>query len=75
MRRVILFFDIRMFSLVQIYHSPSSRESLEKIYYSSSEEWYSESPLRKSLSPAADKKINEGIEELNSHSSDPECND
>jgi hypothetical protein len=63
-------------SLVQaeIYQSPSSRESPEKIYASPSEEWYSESPLRKSLSPATVKKINEEIEALSSHSSDPECN-
>jgi hypothetical protein len=64
-------------SLVQaeIYHSPSSRESQEKIDAPPSEEWYSESPPRKSLSPATVKKINEEMEALSSHSSDPECND
>ncbi len=64
-----------MSSLVQaeIYHSRSLRESPEKIY--ASEEWYSESPPHKSISPATGKKINEGIEALSSHSSDPECND
>ena len=74
---MILFFHIRLSSLVQeeIYHSPSSRESPEKIYASPSGEWYSESPPRKSLSPATVKKINEEIEALSSHSSDPECND
>jgi hypothetical protein len=35
----------------------------------------SESPPHKSLSPATVKKINEEIEALSSHSSDPECND
>ncbi len=40
-----------------------------------SEEWYSESPPRKSLSPAAAKKFNEDIEALGSHSSDPKFND
>ena len=60
----------------EVYHSPSSRESPEKIYATpSEEEWYSESPPRKSLSPAAVKKFNEEIEALSSHSSDPECND
>ncbi len=72
----MLFFDIRLSSLVQdkIYHSPSSRESPEKIYASPSEKWYSESTLRKSLLPAIVKKINEEMEALSSHSSDPECN-
>jgi hypothetical protein len=55
----------------EIYHSPSSREKPEEIYASPSEEWYSESPLRKSLSPATVKKINEEIEAVSS----PECND
>jgi hypothetical protein len=59
----------------EIYRSPSSRESPEKIYASPSEEWYSESPPRKSLSPVTVKKINEEIEAVSSHSSDPECND
>ena len=62
-------FNIRLSSLVQaeLYHSPSSRESPEKIYASPSEgEWYSESPPRKSLSPATVKKINEEIEAVSS---------
>ena len=62
-------FNIRLSSLVQAeqYHSPSSRESPEKIYASPSEgEWYSESPPRKSLSPATVKKINEEIEAVSS---------
>ncbi len=74
---MILFFDIHLSSLVQadINHAPTSGESPEKIYASPSEEWYSESPPRKSLSSATVKKINGGIEALSSHSSDPECND
>ena len=67
-------FDIRLSSLVQakLYHSPSSRESLEKIYASPSEgEWYSESPPRKSLSPATVKKMNAEMEGVTS----PECSD
>ncbi len=62
---MFLFFDIRLSSLVQdeIYHSPSSRESPENIYASPcEEEWYSESPPRKSLSPATVKKLNAEIE-------------
>jgi hypothetical protein len=65
---LILFFDIRLSSLVQaeLYHSSSSRESPEKIYASPSEEWYSESPLRKSLSPATVKKMNKEMEAVSS---------
>ena len=62
-------FNIRLSSLVQaeLYHSPSSRESPEKIYASPSEgEWYSESPPRKSLSPATVKKMNEEMEAVTS---------
>ena len=59
----------------EIYHSPSSRESPEKIYAPPSEEWYLESPPQKSLSPAAVKKFDWEIEALSSHSSDPKCND
>ncbi len=55
-----------------LYHSPSSKESLEKIYATPSEgEWYSDSPPRKSLSPATVKKMNEEMEAVTS----PECND
>ncbi len=66
---MFLFFDIRLSSLVQdeIYHSPSSRESPEKIYATpSEEEWYLESPPRKSLSPAIVKKMNEEMEAASS---------
>ncbi len=58
-----------------IYHLTSSRESPEKICASPSEEWYSESPPRKTPSPAAAKKLKVDFEALNSHSYDPECND
>ncbi len=71
---MFLFFHILLSSLVQdeLYHSPSSRESPEKIYATpSEEEWYSESPPRKSLSPATVKKINEEIEAVTS----PKCNE
>jgi hypothetical protein len=51
-------------------------ESPEKAYASrSEEEWYSESPRRKSLSLATVKKMNEEMEALSSHSSDPEFNE
>jgi hypothetical protein len=56
-------------SLVQdeLYHSPSSRKVLEKIYATpSEEEWYSESPPRKSLSPATVKTMNEEMEAVSS---------
>ena len=57
------------------YHSPSSGDSPEKIYATPSEddrEWYSESPPRKSLSPAWKKAFEEELDALSSHSSDPE---
>ena len=71
---LFLFSNIRLSSIGQdeVYHSPSSRESPEKIYATpSEEEWYSESPPRKSLSPATVKKMNEEMEAVTS----PECND
>ena len=65
-----------------LYHSPSSRESPEKIYASpsyDSDELNSESPPRKSLSPATKKRHNDELEAdidaLSSHSSDPELFD
>ncbi len=70
---LFLFSHIRLSSLVQdeVYHSPSSRESPEKIYATpSGEEWYSEFP-HKSLSPATVKKMNEEMEGVTC----PECND
>ena len=57
------------------YHSPSSGDSPEKIYATPSDddrEWYSESPPRKSLSPAWKKAFEAEIVVLSSHSSDPE---
>ena len=62
---LFLFSNIGLSSIGQdeVYHSPSSRESPEKIYATpSEEEWYSESPPRKSLSPATVKKINAEME-------------
>ncbi len=59
----------------EIYHSPTSTESPEKIYASPSGEWYSEYPLRKSLLPASAKKFKDNIEALSSHSSDPKFYD
>ena len=56
------------------YHSLTSWESPEIQY--DSEEWYSESPLRKSLSPATKKRHHEQFEAdiaaSSSHCSDPE---
>jgi hypothetical protein len=53
-------------------HSPSSRDSLEKVYAT---DVYSESPPRKVLSPATKKSFKDDLEaaidELSSHSSDP----
>ena len=57
------------------YHSPSSGDSPEKIYATPSyddRELYSESPPRKSLSPASKKAFEEELDALSSHSSDPE---
>ena len=58
------------------YHSPTSRDSPEKIHASPSEEWHSESLPRKSLSPATKKRFHEELEDdidaLSSHSSDSE---
>ena len=59
------------------YHSQSSgdSDSPEKIYATPSDddhEWYSESPPRKSLSPAWTKAFEEELDALSSHSSDPE---
>ena len=58
------------------YHSPTSRESPEKIYAAPSEEWYSGSPPRKSLSPATKKRYHEereaDIAALSSRYGDPE---
>ena len=71
---LFLFSNIRLSSIGQdeVYHSPSSRESPEKIYATpSEEEWYSESPPRKSLSPATVKKMNAEMEGVTS----PECSD
>jgi hypothetical protein len=71
---LFLFSHTRLSSLVQdeVYHSPSLRESPEKIYATpSEEEWYSESPPRKSLSPTTVKKMNKEMEAVTS----PECND
>jgi hypothetical protein len=59
----------------EVYHSPTSMESPEKIYTYPSEEWYSESSPRKSPSPATTKKLNKEIAALTSHSSDPKVND
>ena len=54
------------------YHSPSSRDSPEKVYAT---DVYSESPPRKSLSPATKKRFKDDLEAaidaLSSHSSDP----
>ncbi len=54
-----------------VYRSPSSRDSLEKIYASPWEELYSESPQRKSLSPTTkkrfDKELKADIAVLSSH--------
>jgi hypothetical protein len=44
------------------YHSPTSWESLEKNYAPPSEDWYSESPPRKSLSPTTKKTYHEELE-------------
>ena len=57
------------------YHFPSSGDSPEKIYATPSDddrEWYSESPPRKSLSPASKKAFEEELDALSSHSSNPE---
>ena len=57
------------------HHSQTSGDSPEKIYAATSEddrEWYSESPPRKSLSPAWKKAFEEELDALSSHSSDPE---
>ena len=64
------------------YHSPTSRDSQEKLYAPPSEEYLSgkwqnsESPLRKPLSPASKKRDHDEfeaeIDALSSHSSDPE---
>ena len=59
------------------YHSPTSADSPEKIYATPSEddadsEWYSESPLRKLLSPTWKKAFEEELDALSRHSSDPE---
>ena len=58
------------------YHSPTSRESPEKIDAPPSEEWHSESPQRKSLSPGTKKchhdELEADIAALISHRSDPE---
>ena len=57
------------------YHSLNSGDSPEKICATPSEgdhEWYSESPPRKSLSPAWEKAFEEELDVLSSHSSDPE---
>ena len=58
------------------YHSPTSRESPEKLNASPSEEWYSESSARTSLFPAIKKRDHEAldadIDSLSSHNSDPE---
>jgi hypothetical protein len=55
------------------YHSPSSRDSPEKVYAT---DVYSESPPRKSSSPATKKRIKHELEAdidvLSSHSSDPD---
>ncbi len=70
---LFLFCHIRLSSIAhdEVYHSPS-RESPEKIYATpSEEEWYSESPPRKSLLPATVRKMNEEMEAATS----PECND
>ncbi len=59
------------------YLCPTSRGSQEKIYTYPSEEWYSESPPRKSISPATKKQLEADIDALSSHSSDPDsyvCN-
>ena len=62
------------------YHSPTSGDSPEKIYATPSEEdcdWHSESPSRKSLSPASKKREHDEfeaeIDALSSDSSDPEA--
>ncbi len=71
---LFLFSHIRLSFIAQdkVYHSPSLRESPEKIYATpSEEEWYSESPPRKLLSPATVKKMNEEMKAVTS----PECND
>ena len=64
------------------YHSPRSGDSPERIYATPSKiyattsdedrEWYSESPPRKSMSPASKKAFEEELDALSSHSSDPE---
>ena len=64
------------------YHFPTSGDSPAKIYATPSEEeylsgeWHSESPPRKSLSPAANKRhhdeLEADIDALSTHSSDPE---
>ena len=64
------------------YHSPTSGDSPEKNYAIPSEEeylsgeWHSESPPRKSLSPATKKRhhdeLEADIDALSTHSSDPE---
>ena len=55
------------------YHTPSSRDSPEKVYAT---DVYSESPPRESPSPASMKRFKDqleaDIEALSSHSSDPE---
>ncbi len=52
----------------------TSRESPEKIYASPSDEWYSESPPRTSISPTTKRQLEADLDELSSlsHSSDPE---
>ena len=62
------------------YHSPTSRDSQEKIYAPPSEEeylseeWCSESPPRKSLLPKKrlHDELKADIDALRTHSSDPE---
>ncbi len=52
------------------YHSPSSRDSLAVVYATTV---YSESPPRKSTSPATEKdQLKADIDALSSYSSDPE---
>ena len=60
--------------------SPTSGDSPEKIYATPDEDdrdWHSESPPRKSLSPASKKrehsKFEAELDALSSHSSDPEA--
>ncbi len=56
------------------YHFPTLRGNLEKNYASPSEKWYSESPQPISVAPATKRQLEADLDEMSSHSSDPDPN-